>query len=204
MSLRLSVLAFAAIVTASIAGGSVVACAAGTSADEAFVKRLFGGPADPQKSYACFVRTYDASHLAHHPLKKVKAMKLLVTAEPEPESKALVYSFRLTLQYRDRRGVFNSSGECGRAETADAGQFGCGVDCDGGGIEVALAKDDKSILVKVERIRIWRANAPDDDAPSQSQLGGADDRLFRLDRARLDDCKSLVTDREELATLRHK
>jgi hypothetical protein len=84
MGLRLSVLVFAAIVTASIAGGSVVACAAGTSADEAFVKRLFGGPADPQKSFACFVRTYDASHLAHHPLKKVSAMKLLVTAEPEP------------------------------------------------------------------------------------------------------------------------
>jgi hypothetical protein len=97
-----------------------------------------------------------------------------------------------------------SCGECGRAETADTGQFGCGVDCDGGGIEVALAKDDKSILVKVERFRIWRANAPDDDAPSQSLPGGADDRLFRLDRARLDDCKSLVTDREELATLRHK
>jgi hypothetical protein len=100
--------------------------------------------------------------------------------------------------------VFNSTGECGRAETADTGQFSCGVDCDGGGIEVALAKDDKSILVKVERIRIWRANAPDDDAPPQSLPGGADDRLFRLDRARLDDCKSLVTDREELATLRHK
>jgi hypothetical protein len=131
-------------------------------------------------------------------------MKLLVTAGPEPESRALVYSFRLSLQYRDRRGVFNSSGECGHVETAGTGRFGCGVDCDGGGIEVALAKNDKSILVKVKRIRVWRANAPDDDARSQSLLGGADDRLFRLDRARLDDCKSLVTDREELATLRHK
>src|SRR5262249_14010191 len=133
-----------------------------------------------------------------------KAMNLLGTAEPEPESKALVYSFRTSRRYRDRRGVFNSSGECGRAGTADTGQFGCGVDCDGGGIKVALAKDDKSILVKVERIRIWRANAPDDDPPSQAQAARAHDRLFRLDRAGLDDCKSLVTDREELATLRHK
>lgn len=202
MSVRLSVLAFTALVTASIAGGSFAACAAGADADEAFVKRLFGKPAGPERSSACFERAYDASHLAHHPLQKVSVMKLLVTAEPEPESKALVYSFRLRLRYRNRRGEFESTGECGRAETADSGRFGCGVDCDGGGIEVALAKDNKSVLVKVERIRTWRANAPGDDASSQSLLGGTDDRLFRLDRTRLEDCKSLVTDREELATLR--
>ena len=31
-----------------------------------------------QKTYACFVRRYDASHLAQHPKQKVSAMKLLV------------------------------------------------------------------------------------------------------------------------------
>jgi hypothetical protein len=148
---RLSFVAFIAVVSAMVVTSSPAARAAAAGGDRVFVQRLFGGPADPQKSYACFARTYDASHLAYHPRKKVSAMKLLVTAEPEPESRALVYSFRLSLQYRDRRGVFNSSGECGHAETAGTGRFGCGVDCDGGGIEVALAKNDKSILVKVER-----------------------------------------------------
>jgi hypothetical protein len=34
--------------------------------------------------------------------------------------------------------------------------------------------------------------------------GGADGRVFRLDRAPLELCKSLVTDRQELAAMRHK
>jgi hypothetical protein len=34
--------------------------------------------------------------------------------------------------------------------------------------------------------------------------GGKDDKVFRLDRSGLDDCRSLITDRKELAALRHK
>jgi hypothetical protein len=33
---------------------------------------------------------------------------------------------------------------------------------------------------------------------------GADDRVFGLDRAKLDECRALVTDRKELAAMRHK
>ena len=32
-------------------------------------------------------------------------------------------------------------------------RFGCGVDCDGGGIGVALSKDDKSAVVRLERVQ---------------------------------------------------
>lgn len=35
------------------------------------------------KAYACFVRRYDAEHLARHPKQKVAAMKLLISAEVE-------------------------------------------------------------------------------------------------------------------------
>ena len=34
--------------------------------------------------------------------------------------------------------------------------------------------------------------------------GGKDDRVFRLDRTSLDECRSLVTDRKELAAMRTK
>ena len=34
--------------------------------------------------------------------------------------------------------------------------------------------------------------------------GGADDRVFRLDRAPLEMCRALVTDRKELAAMRTK
>jgi hypothetical protein len=203
MKRRFSAVAFAAVALAAIASGSAPA-RADDRADGEFTRRLFGSPTGAQKSYACFARRYDSDHLARRRLQKVSAMKLLVTAERDAESNTPMYSFRLGLKYRDRQGDFGSSGECGRGEGADTGQFGCGVDCDGGGIEVEIAKDNKSILVKVERIRIWRNNRPDDEASSQSLVGGADDRVFRLNRASLEDCKSLVTDRQELAALRHK
>jgi hypothetical protein len=56
--------------------------------------------------------------------------------------------------------------------------------------------------VSLDSIRIWRNNRPDEDGFPLS--GGADDRVFRLDRASLDKCRSLVTDRQELAAMRRK
>src|SRR5205085_12170169 len=52
--------------------------------EAAFDKRVFAG-AIGKKASACFVRRYDASHLAQHPKQKVAAMKLLVTAENHPK-----------------------------------------------------------------------------------------------------------------------
>ncbi|MGY2909571.1 hypothetical protein [Bradyrhizobium sp. URHC0002] len=42
-----------------------------------------------------------------------------------------------------------------------------------------------------------------DDA-SNELVAGADDRIFRVDRADLHECSGLVTGRKELAALRHK
>jgi hypothetical protein len=46
-------------------------------------QEIFAGPL-AEKSYACFVRRYDANHLAQHPKQKVSAMKPLATAENAP------------------------------------------------------------------------------------------------------------------------
>ncbi len=115
------------------------------SPDIAFAKRMFAGSAPQPKGYACFVRRYDAAHMAQHPLQKVTVMKLLVTAEMVPDDKVLEYSFRLGVNFRDRPGDFDSSGDCGHAAAAKvpddaetvmpAGvDISCGVDCDGGGV----------------------------------------------------------------------
>ena len=191
-------------VFASVVGAP--ACHAQEGVDKAkataFDARLFGGPLS-QKTYACFVRRYDASHLAQHPKQKVSAMKLLVTAEDAPEDNTVNYSFRLGFKYRHRAGNFDSSGYCNHV-VAESGEIrlGCGVDCDGGGIGVAM-RDDKSSLIRLERIRIWERNKPDDDA-SNDLVAGADDKIFRVDRVDLHECSELVTDRKELAALRHK
>lgn len=180
-----------------------------------FAKRLFaGGITANDKTYACFVRTYDAAHLAKHPEQKVTVMKLLVTGEASPEDDVeyraqghlTQYSFRLGLRFRNRSGAYDSSGSCGYPRAAeltpDKLQLFCGVDCDGGGITVEMANNDKSTLIRLESIRIWRDNKPDDEGFTIS--GGADDRVFRLDRAKLDECRALITDRAELSAIRRK
>ena len=172
----------------------------------AFDKRLFAAPLAPKTTYACFIRNYDAEHLAKHPGQKVAAMKLLVTAENVSEDKTVNYSFRLGVKYRHRTGNFDSSGSCNHFVPEDAAgeiRLGCGVDCDGGGLNVALSKDDKSAIIRLERVRIWQNNKPDDEA-EHSLVAGADDKVFRLDRADNRECASLVTDRKELAALRRK
>ena len=171
---------------------------------ESFDKRVFAGSPGEKKSYACFVRAYDAEHLAKHPRQKVGAMKLLVQAEYAPEDKITNYSFRLGVKYRNRHTHFDSSGYCNHVVAEDAGneiRYGCGVDCDGGGIGVAVSKDDKSAIVRLERIRIWQNSKPDDEG--SELVAGTDDKVFRLDRVDIRECASLVTDRKELAALKH-
>jgi hypothetical protein len=185
--------------------------------DVNFAKRMFAGTASKPKAYACFVRHYDAEHMAQHSLQKVSVMKLLITAEKTPDDTYLNYSFRLGVNFRDRPGDFDSSGECGHAPTVKAQDtdeppenkppagidFSCFVDCDGGGITVNLANNDGAVIIKLDRIRIWKGNTPDAKAAGALQ-GGDDDKVFRLDRTSLSECAPLVADRKELAAMRHK
>jgi len=184
------------------------------SADADFAKRMFADNTGKLAHYACFARHYDAAHMAQHPLQKVSVMKLLITAaKTDPDDKVLEYSFRLGVNFRDRPGDFDSSGECGHAPTvrnadndppvATGIDFECDVDCDGGGIGVNLTNNDGSVIVKLDRIRIWKGNTPDGDAAGALQ-GGADDKVFRLDRTGLNECANLASDRKELAAMRHK
>ena len=178
---------------------------AGKTEADTFNARMYAG-APGNKAYACFVRRYDAEHLARHPKQKVASMKLLVSAEVDEEDKQLHNSFRLGFRYRHRSGDFDSSGSCHHVIFVKDGnetRLACGVDCEGGGIGVALSKDDKSTIVRLASVRVWLHNKPDDEA-ERSLVAGSDDGIFRLDRADNSECAALVTDRKELAALRHK
>jgi hypothetical protein len=196
---------------ATLALVALLAAGAGTTeraeeTDDGFAKRLFAGKLDKDKSYACFVRVYDQPHLNRHPLQKVSAMKLLITAEKAEDAPGLRYSFRLGVKFTKRPGDFDSSGDCSHAELEpgkdNKSRLGCGVDCEGGGISIKLKPDNQATLVRLERIRIWQNNKPDEEGLDLS--GGADDRIFRLDRAKLEQYQPLVSDRKELAAMRHK
>ena len=210
MKRSLSIAALAvAIVSAVTAAGIGLGHAEEEGIDKAkaaaFDVRMFTKPPG-NKAFACFLRRYDPDHLARHPQQKVSVMKLLVSAEMAPEDQTTNYSFRLGLKYRHKAGDFDSSGGCSHVLADDSShelRLGCGVDCDGGGIEVAMSKDDKSAIIRLERVRIWQNNKPDEEE-SGSLVAGADDKMFRLDRADLRECASLITDRKELAALRRK
>lgn len=187
-----------------IAGGAIAQDAAEPKPDPEFPGKMFAGKVNKDKNYACYVRFYDEDHLVRHPLQKVRVMKLLVTAESSEDDPKLTYSFRLGVNFRARKGNFDSSGYCGSGAFAEdpkqKPRLNCGVDCDGGGISVEMTPDSKATLVRLESIRIWQNNRPDDEGLTLS--GGADDKIFRLDRTRLDQCRALITDRKELAAMR--
>ena len=190
----------AALALASAAGGAVRADEAVNPQYAQFAKRIFaGGPAAKGASYACFARRYDTAHFAKHPLQKVAFMTLVVRAETLPEDRDLNYSFQFDVGFRDRKGVFNSSGGCGHPvvtpDMPDALHLGCGVDCEGGGLTVALAHSDKAVIVKLDSIAIWDTSKP--EAERTSLEGGADDREFRLDRVSNDVCKKMIESYED-------
>jgi hypothetical protein len=143
--------ACSAAAIASIIGADACHAQEGVEAKAtAFDGQIFAGMFG-RKSYACFVRRYDANHL--------------VAAE----------------------------------NTGDEIRLGCGVDCRDGGIQVAM-KDDKSALIRLEPIGIRERNKADD---ASNDLV-ADAKIFHVGRAYLHERSELVTDRKELAALRHK
>jgi len=210
---RIPALIATAVLAMSLAGTAASAAQSDdppevTPAEKAqFDKRMFQkDPAPKAKTYACFVRKYDADHLAQHKDQKVTSMKLLFASELMEGNTELERNFRLGVTFRHKRGNYDSSGSCHFFHPEDAKdkseiRYGCGVDCDGGGINIAMNKDDASVLVRLERVRIWQNNKPDDEAGDEL-TAGKDDAIFRLDRAPLEECRSLVTDRKELADMR--
>lgn len=184
----------------SAAFAIIATLAAGSAATaepdaQAFAKRLFGREvAAKGKTYACFTRRYDAAHLRLHPQQKTTAMKVLVSAEMVPEDKQPNYSFVLGVTFRGRKGHFDTMGSCGHPAAEQEGSdklvLGCGVDCDGGGLQIEMARADKSVIVRIDQVAIWNNDKPDDERGGFD--GGADDKAFRLDRAGTEECKSLM------------
>jgi ribosomal protein L12E/L44/L45/RPP1/RPP2 len=173
--------------------------------NEAFQQRLFGRTASGTEIHACFSRVYDTAHLAQHPRQNVRTMLLLVKASSDSDQPT--YALRLGVTFRKSGAHFESAGSCGSIH--DAGEAGgsaaavhCGVDCDGGSIDVAI-KDAKSVLVSIPTgARIWRAGSDNDSDSDKAKRFGSDDKVFRLDKAALTECLRLADDSKEKAAMR--
>jgi len=149
------------------------------------------------------VRRYDADRLARYPEQKVRGDE----AVGEGRSPGRQEDSRLFIPAWCKIPASATSiraGDCIHAIAEDQGheiRFACAVDREGGGIDVALSKDDKSAIVRLERIRIWLNNKPT-TTPRKRRLPAR--TRSRLDRADTGECAFLVTDRKELAAIRHK
>jgi hypothetical protein len=186
--------------------GLVVALLGATRAEAAgggFLASFMG--AEPSKSietFACFNRVYDPAHLAQHPQQNVKTMMLLAVVDP---ANADEVQLRFGVTFRSRKGMLETNGGCAVVNgeggaAASATTVHCGVDCDGGAIDVTL-KTDGNVLVGVPAgARLWKPGA---DNPDDNVHGafGPDDKLFRLDRATLGECLPLAVDKDERARL---
>jgi len=173
--LTLAALTLAALTSVALADDGDDIRGASKAEADAFDARIYAG-APGKTAYTCFVRRYDAEHLARHPKQQVATMKLLVSAETYEADMQLHNSFRLGFRYRNRSGDFDSSGSCRHTVFTREGtevRLGCGVDCEGGGIGIALSKDGKSVIVRLESIRVWLHNKPDDET-ERSLVAGSD------------------------------
>ncbi len=183
---------------------ALVAAAPAEAAESGFIARFLGAePSKTAESFACFNRVYDPAHLASHPQQNVKTMTLLAVVDPtNPDEVQL----RFGVTFRSRKGMLETNGGCvvmnGEGGAAPSlTTVHCNVDCDGGAIDVTL-KTDGNVLVAIPAgARLWKPGA---DNPDDNVHGafGPDDKLFRLDRAALDQCLPLAADKNEQARLK--
>jgi hypothetical protein len=196
-------IALLAALTAVIAGVSFSARAGESPEDEAFQKKLFGRVAgEKQTIHACFNRIYDPAHLGQHPQQNVRTMRLLVKVSQHPDGTN--YGVRIGVTFRKSGTHFESAGDCSSIhdDTGDKAVAHCGVDCDGGSIDVAM-KDAKSVMVSIPNgARIWRPGSDGDEPGNARKRFGADDKMFRLDKVALTQCLELADDNKEKAAMR--
>ncbi|MBL8590240.1 MAG: hypothetical protein JNK46_17025 [Methylobacteriaceae bacterium] len=176
----------------------------GARAAPDFLDRVMGAKDGAAPTVACFRRVYDARHLAGHPQQNVRKMLLLLETGIDPQQPGAALA---TLGVDFRKGAgFLSGGYCGVMKN-EAGEpvaaLNCGVDCDGGQIGVAL-RDEKSVRVTIpDGARLWRPGEDDqENADDGRKRFGADDKLFRLDRAAGAECVGLTKDAKTKAMLR--
>jgi hypothetical protein len=172
------------------------ACAAYAASDSDLA--IFGKAPGKDKIFACFTRQYDAAHLASHPKQNVTTMALLINSYIQDDGTRL-YELEIGVQFRKQSKLLQLSGACDPS-TEGKTALSCGVDCDGGHIDVRV-KDAQSMLVSIpDGARTWDPSSSEEPPPNKATFG-TDDKLFRLDRASLKDCMPEALDDDTKAAM---
>lgn len=163
----------------------------------------------PLGQEACFGRTYDAGHLKQHPKQRVISFHLFrdftpdATKEMPQETREKMIAedgdggihVMAYVRFRDRPGLFFNGLGCNPGIN---GGVHCGIDCDGGGF--MLKESGASLLLENEGfVVIGGCGASDDEAEQADYVKpGADDKVFRLDRKPVAECRALEDSRKPI------
>ncbi len=168
------------------------------SANEDLVT-LFGENPGTGKAMACFSRVYDKAHLASHGQQNVTRMLAFVSKD---EGQDQYFGVNLQVGFRHLDQPFDVAGSCS-LDASGSKTLSCGIDCDGGQLDVRV-RDNQSILIDIpESVRIYDASAAEDtdeELPKHARFG-SDDKVFRLDRTDLKDCVGIIYDEETKAQI---
>jgi len=142
---------------------------------------------------ACYVRSYDAARLRAHPHQRITAMKFLLGVEaydPKPAAATkpedlFYYTFAMSVSRRGDKRLLRTFGDCMGGD-----RISCVVDCDGGGVTLDKMPPAGSLIVRLDDNGI-RMFHDCDEEEGVLVKAGADDRVFRLDKAANDACRAL-------------
>jgi hypothetical protein len=149
-------------------------------------------PAEPGRK-ACWRRVYDAKHLVTHPRQKLTQLTFFLRVSGYDAGGPYVfknpdhiyYNFALSLKRRGDKRTLTTSGDCLGEKTID-----CSVDCDRGGVTIdsPSPSDGLSISLNVNGIA-FGGNC--ETTTGTWVRPGADDKVFNLDPAPMEACKTL-------------
>lgn len=168
--------------------------------DAALQAQVFGHALGKDAGFACFSRVYDKPHLASHPKQNVTSIMLLVKGVTED---SVHYNASVDFRFRKSGKHFQAYGECPSVavEGSKPGELHCGIDCDGGTINVNL-KDADTLLVKLpDGIAVSDPADANDQGPSMGRFG-SDDKVFKLTRVSGSNCLPLAAEDADKAALK--
>ena len=149
-------------------------------------------PPEPGRK-ACWRRVYDAKHLATHPQQKVTELTFFRRVSGYDAGGAYVvknpdhifYHFAFSLKRRGNKRALTTNGDCLGSKTAD-----CVVDCDGGGVTIDKLPSGDGLSISLHNGGI--AFGGDCYMTTGTWVRpGADDKVFHLDPAPEEACKTL-------------
>lgn len=144
-------------------------------------------------SKACYIRSYDAAHLRAHPDQSITAMTFLLRVPPHdpdevkpawPEDR-VYFTFSMSASRRGDQRLLRAAGNCFGGD-----EIFCVVDCDGGGVTLDKMPPAGALAVRLRDAGIRMSRGCDDNEGVRVEPG-ADDRVFRLEKAANEACRAL-------------